>query len=141
MRPMQLFASKYLRAVDLAGVNHDVSISKVVEGVVGEDEEVKPIVFFHQFEKGFCLNVTNCKRIVALYGDDADQWVGKWVTIFPSECDFRGDTVECIRVKKDAPPAKQRTQPQQTSQPQPAMTPEMAAQFAAFMAAQTQKPT
>ena len=133
MRPMSLFPRKYLTAEDLAGVNHDVTIVKVVEGTVGDDEETRPIVFFKEYEKGLCLNVTNTKRIIGLYGDEDTGWVGKRITIYPSECDFKGDTVPCIRVKKQAPTAVDAPAGLPTP---PGMTPEQFAQFQAWQASQ-----
>lgn len=105
MNVLAMFPSKYLKAADLGDRTHDVTIESVSVGVVGEgdDESERPIVMFREMGKGLCLNVTNAKRIIKLYGQDTDDWVNKRVTIYPSECDFRGETVPCIRVKPNAP--------------------------------------
>jgi hypothetical protein len=102
---LAMFPSKYLKAADLGDSPMDVRIESVEVGTVGEGEEEqdRPIVFFHDLKKGLCLNVTNAKRIIALYGSDTDQWAGQWITLYPSECDYKGDTVACIRVKANAP--------------------------------------
>lgn len=107
MNVLAMFPSKYLKAADLGDRTHDVTIESVTVGVVGEgdDESERPIVMFREMGKGLCLNVTNAKRIIKLYGQDTDDWINKRVTIYPSECDFRGETVPCIRVKPNAPAA------------------------------------
>lgn len=105
MKVLQLFPSKYLKAADLGDRPHDVTISEVKVGMVGEGqgEEERPIMCFEEFGKWLVLNVTNTKRIISLYGDDSDGWIGQRITIYPSECDYKGDTVACIRVKPNAP--------------------------------------
>jgi hypothetical protein len=49
------------------------------------------------------LNRTNAKRIAKLYGPDTDKWLGKPITLYPSECDFGDETVPCLRVRPEAP--------------------------------------
>jgi hypothetical protein len=108
VKVLSLFPSRYLKAADLQDVTHDVTIDRVEVGTVGEggDEQERPILFFVEIGKGLCLNVTNAKRIIKLYGDDSDTWAGKRITIYPSECDYKGETVPCIRVKPHAPAAR-----------------------------------
>ena len=105
MRVLDMFPSKYLKAADLGERPQDVTITRVEVGTVGEgdDEHDRPIVYFDELDKGLCLNVTNAKRIVKLYGEDDKGWKGQRITIYPSECDYKGDTVPCIRVKPNAP--------------------------------------
>lgn len=105
MKILSMFPSKYLKAADLGDLPHDVTINRVETGLVGEgdDEEERPVVFFNEYAKGLVLNVTNAKRIQKLYGDETDDWPGQRITICASECEFKGDTVPCIRVRPNAP--------------------------------------
>ena len=99
-----LFPSKWLAAADLKDEPKDVQIKQIIPSEeVGSEKQKKPILFFKGVEKGLVLNKTNAKRIAKLYGNDTDEWIGKFITIYPSECDFRDETVQCIRVKPEAP--------------------------------------
>lgn len=103
MRALDLFPSRYLKAADLKDRPHDVTIVGFEVGIVGESEEERPVVLLEGFDKGLVLNVGNTTKIGDLYGDETDDWIGKRITIKPSECDLRGKTVPCIRVVAAAP--------------------------------------
>ncbi len=49
------------------------------------------------------LNATNRKTIQQLYGNRPQEWVGKLVTLYPSQTDMAGQTVDCIRVRPTVP--------------------------------------
>lgn len=49
------------------------------------------------------LNVTNMKTIAKMYGPYIEKWAGKRVQIYASTTKFGGDTVECLRIRKEAP--------------------------------------
>ncbi len=97
------FDDPYLRAGHLAGEVLTVTIKEVKGETVGQSEDKKPVIYFNGFEKGMVCNKTNAKRIVGLYGSDVDAWAGKQIMLYPTETEMAGDTVECIRVKKEAP--------------------------------------
>ena len=60
-------------------------------------------------DKALVLNKTNAKAIAALYGKKVSAWTGKRIVLVPAMVDFKGDTVEAIRVK--APALKKSTAP------------------------------
>lgn len=105
MRVSDAFPSKYIAATDLDGKNLRVVISSVEIEKLGDD--AKPIVYFQHQKKGMVLNKTNARKIADTYGDDMDDWIGRELILFPAMVDFKGDTVEAIRVR--APQAKDRT--------------------------------
>ena len=102
-----LFPSKYIAAHDLRGTDTVVTIKEVaIEELNGKDGGAttkKGVMYFTEFERGMVLNKTNGRRIIALYGDETDKWIGQPITLYPSETDFGGETVPCIRVRTDAP--------------------------------------
>lgn len=49
------------------------------------------------------LNATNRKTIQQLYGNRPQDWVGKLITLYPSQTDMAGQTVDCIRVRNSMP--------------------------------------
>lgn len=97
------FPSTYIAASDLRGAAVNVTIREVKIEQVGRDRENKPVVYFEGKQKGMVLNKTNARKIANLVGSmDTEDWVGCQVAIFPTETEFGGETVECIRVKAAA---------------------------------------
>jgi hypothetical protein len=118
------FPSNYIKASDLQGGDRNVVIRAVeVEGV-GRDKDQKPVLYFQGKEKGLVLNKTNANAISKLYGSDTANWLGKAIVIYPTETEFGGETVECIRVRLKQGNGVTHQQmnggaPQQRQQPQP----------------------
>jgi len=97
--------SKYLKAADLDGKPHLVTIKRF--SVEKSDTEKFPCVWFGEFDKGFRLNVTNGKKIESIAGSaDPVRWPNTRVVIYPTETELRGETVDCIRVRAPKPGAK-----------------------------------
>jgi hypothetical protein len=97
--------SKYLKAADLDGRPHLVTVKKF--SVEKSDTEKFPVVWFDEFDKGLRLNVTNGKKIESIAGSaDPARWTGSRAVIFPTETELRGETVDCIRVRAPKPGAK-----------------------------------
>lgn len=99
MHYKSLFPSKYVAASDLHGQDAPVQIVKIVQEEVGETKDVRPVLFFAGCQKGMVLNATNAKRIVRMYGEETDLWLGKTIVLYESETEFKGETVPCIRVR------------------------------------------
>ncbi len=98
-----MYPSKWMSAKDLDGQDKVVTIRRIEEETIASDD--KWVLYFdlRQSTKGLVLNQTNAKTIAKLYGEDSDEWVGKSITLFPTEVDFKGDQVEAIRVRSKAP--------------------------------------
>lgn len=95
------FPSKYLRASDLEEDGQPVTIARVALEAVGQTREMKAVVYFTEQAKGLVLNKTNAKRITDIAGSpETEDWAGVVVTIYPTETEFQGETVECIRIKQ-----------------------------------------
>lgn len=97
---------EYLFAFDLLGHDVTVTIEKVSGGeVIGDKgkKSKKPVCKFVGKEKKLVLNVTNCKTIATLYGNDTAEWSGKKVILYPSTTQNGGETVDCIRVRPKEP--------------------------------------
>ncbi len=91
------FPSNYLKAADLGGQDAALVISHVAMEDIGGD--VKPIVYFVGKERGLVLNKTNASTIADQHGGETDMWANKQITLFPSQTDFQGKQVACIRVR------------------------------------------
>ena len=103
MRAVDLCPPPHLCAEDLEGQEQVVTIKDVDFEKVGEEREEKGVIFYREHKRGMVLNRTNLLRIIALHGDETDDWKGKRITLYPSEADFGGRTVPCIRVKEQVP--------------------------------------
>ena len=98
----KLFNSKYVGAWDFEGGPVTLTIKDVRHEEVPDQQgnkEKHPIVYFEKAKKGLVLNRTNAKTIAKLHGKDTDQWPGKQVTLFGTQCEAFGETVDCVRVK------------------------------------------
>lgn len=97
------FPSNYLKASDLQGRALVVRISHVEVEAIGRNKEQKPVVYFTGKTKGIVLNKTNARKICEIAGSsETDDWVDVAICIYPTETEFAGETVECIRVKAPA---------------------------------------
>lgn len=115
-----MFDKDYLYAFMLNGREVTVEIAKVQGGQIkgdGGKSSKKPICHFKGKDKPLALNVTNCKTIAAMYGNNTDQWIGKRITIYPTTTDFGGKTVDCIRVRQGIPRSNGKSVPEPEAPP------------------------
>ena len=101
----------YLFAFDLQGRDCTVTIAKVTGGEItgsGGKKTKKPLCYFRESkdQRPLGLNSTNCKIIAAMYGNDTANWVGKRITLYPTQTSFGSETVDCIRVRPGIPSDK-----------------------------------
>jgi hypothetical protein len=94
------FPSHYLKASDLGDKAPVVTIDRIAVEPVGQNKEMKPVIYFHGKEKGMVLNKTNSRKIAELTGSkDTDDWSGCQIRLYATETEFAGEMVDCIRVK------------------------------------------
>lgn len=106
MKANELCPAPHLEAADLDGKDVVVTITRVGKSKVGNEQVEKGVVYFAEFPRGLVLNRTNVKRLIALYGNETDQWAGKKISLYPSEADYAGTVRPCIRVRDKAPEVK-----------------------------------
>jgi hypothetical protein len=107
-----LFPTEFVAAADLRGEDATVTISHVeIEALkTTSGKEIKPVIHFVEMQrrppdkrKRWVLNKTNAKTIAKLYGTELTDWYGKRITLYPTTCEVAGETVECVRVRKERP--------------------------------------
>lgn len=105
MKISRLFPSKYVKSADLNGKTVTLTIAKLVieEMGHGAEKERKPVLYFQKATKGLVLNRTNAMTVVALYGDESDDWVGKRISIYPTRIRAFGAMQETIRIREEIP--------------------------------------
>ena len=94
---MQSFPSSYLRAGDLQGKTYKLVMKEVIMEDIGGDH--KAVLYFQGADKGVVMNKTNASAISDAYGSDTDAWNGKEVEIFSAKVQFKGQTVDGIRMR------------------------------------------
>jgi len=99
----QLFPGRFIKAGEFGGKEVTVTVDRVYVDDIEDDrgiEKPQPIVAFSETKREWALNKTNAQCLVAMWGRDTDDWIGKRVTLFPEQ-DTSGlaDSGLCIRVK------------------------------------------
>lgn len=99
MKVDEAFPSKYLTAADLCNSTVTVVIETMIMEEVQKGEDKKPVVYFRGKNKGLVLNKTNANTIADMHGQEMDTWGGKSISLWPTQTEFQGRAVACIRVK------------------------------------------
>lgn len=108
------FPSKYINSGDLNGKDLRLVMGQIVmENIQGQ---MKPVIYFHGHDKSLVLNVTNSRTIEKMYGPNTNDWIGRPVTLYTAEIEFKGETTEGVRVRsfqtpKSGPPASKPLDP------------------------------
>lgn len=101
--------SDYLASIELSG-----DLTLTISGVGHEklwregikEPETKFVLSFKETPKRFILSArTNEDTICRLHGNQAEEWIGKQVTLFPTTCRVGRETEPCIRIRATAPKA------------------------------------
>ena len=96
------YKGNFLKVSDLKGQAVKVTMAEVKIEKMGDD--MKPVVYFHGKELGLALNKTNKNRIKEAYGVETDGWKDKPLELYPDRTEFKGEIVDCIRVRVPLPP-------------------------------------
>lgn len=102
MRISQAFPSKFLKSEDIGTQRWVLTIRAVQMEEVGDNEN-KPIIYFHELEKGLVLNKTNAEMVVQLYGDDTDRWAAQRVEMYATPVMFGNKSTMGLRLMAPAP--------------------------------------
>jgi hypothetical protein len=99
----ELIPSRYIKKEDL-GANQAglFTLAGVKRENVGTDDEPqeKVVLSFDESPKGFVANMTNINILVAIYGDDYSQWLGKKIVVyFDPTIQFNGKLTGGLRLR------------------------------------------
>ena len=114
MRVSEAFPSNsnFLKASDLQGRQLAVTMSTVQREKIGNEPDLKHVLYFQGKEKGLVLNITNANMIADLYGEEMDSWPGGEIILYEAMVQFQGKMVPAIRVRavpRKAPVAQKPT--------------------------------
>jgi hypothetical protein len=93
----QLYPSRFLRCADLNGKPMRVTIAGIAREDIGGEPKV--IMSFTDGAKSLIVNKTNAKAIARILGDETRAWTGHDIMLVPAAVDFKGDSVDAIRVR------------------------------------------
>ena len=100
-------------------------IRGVKEEEVGRDKDTKPVLYFKGKEKGLVLNKTNSRTITKIIGtEETEDWTGREIVLYPTETEFAGEMVDCIRVRAPKSQPRQGERKVQPRREEPAETEE-----------------
>ncbi len=105
---------EYLGAWDLPRDVH-VMIEAVhkarLEGTGQIKANSRPVMSFRGTEKKLIVNATIGTTIQGMYGPDTEDWIGKRITLYATQCASKGGAmVDCVRVRPKPPAAKEKTE-------------------------------
>lgn len=109
----KFFDKEMLGAWDLPDRDVVVTIATAGGGEltgVGGRKTKKPIISIVGKDKKIAINATNGKAIAGMYGNYVQDWVGKRITIYKTQTQMGGETVDCIRVRPQIPAATAKTE-------------------------------
>jgi hypothetical protein len=96
------FPSKYLKTADLKGRDVTVTIDAVEMITLPNDQGRKLALRFEGKDKQWIVNKTNANTIAKLLNSGVmEDWIGKQITIYPTETAYQGEMVDCIRVRRN----------------------------------------
>jgi hypothetical protein len=114
----EVFPSRYLRAADLKGKPHIVTIEsapyETLKGLDGKENK-KIVLYFKNAEKTLPLNATNFDAACDATGcPDTEEWAGQRIELYPTRTTMGGKPVDCIRIRR---PSASRPAPTAVSPP------------------------
>ena len=100
----EIFPSRYLKAADLKGKPHVVTIEsapcETLKSLDGKETQ-KVVLHFQNAEKTLPLNVTNFDAVCDATGYlDTEDWPGQRIELYPTKTTMGGKTMDCIRVRQ-----------------------------------------
>lgn len=99
----ELFPSKYLKAAD-ATPALTLTIARVSQETMKNQEgkeEIKPVIWFLEKEKGMVLNRTNANILATQLGDKVENWTNQRVVLGTEMVTAFGDTKPALRFKTE----------------------------------------
>ena len=96
---MDEFPSNYLKAADLQKRDITVAIDRVTREEVGQNKDLRLVLYFIGKEKGMIVNKTNAQILSMLIGADYEGWHGARICLYEAMVNFQGGLVPAIRIK------------------------------------------
>jgi hypothetical protein len=90
-------SGNFLTHLDLPQPSQVWTIQQAAPQLVGTDQKIC-ISFAEYPAKPLGLNKTNLRRIVDLYGTQAESWIGKQLQVYRSTTTYSGKVMQCVRV-------------------------------------------
>jgi hypothetical protein len=104
----EVFPSKYLKAADLKGKAHIVTIEsapyETLKSLDGQETQ-KIVLYFKNAPKSLPLNATNFDAVCDATGcSDTEDWPGQRIELYATKTTMGGKAVDCIRIRRPSAP-------------------------------------
>ena len=104
MRKSEALPSKYLSAADVGNQTFKLVVANVVMEKMDDDGKMKPVMSFHNTQKGLPINATNWDNMASVYGDESGGWIGKQVELYTEATRMMGQPTRGVRIRPVAGP-------------------------------------
>jgi hypothetical protein len=98
-----LFPSRFLNVVDLKDEPAPVKIvsaeTEMLRDFTSGKLVPRTVLEFENATKCLPLNKTNWITCSEICGEDTEDWVGKWIELYPDKTPLNGKMVDCIRIR------------------------------------------
>lgn len=78
----EFLGGQWLSKTDVDARGEDLTIAAVTKETVGQELETKPCLSFRGNTKPMTLNKTNVRILIALFGPDSRDWVGRTINVY-----------------------------------------------------------
>lgn len=116
MHVNDMFPSDWLKAYDLKGKAHTVTIEKITKEQLWNRESRQNedcwVLWFVNADKGLILNKGHAETIAEMYGPESNDWISKRITIVPKVEQIKGEQKEVVRVSPVKPATKPADKPE-----------------------------
>ena len=113
---LQYVNSPFLKVEHLREGTRKLKIAAIKAGNYNQQ-----VLEFEDTDDQLALNVTNVKTLIAVFGRNSDDWIGKEIELYLGETIYEGKPRESVLVRAVSPaiPFKDRTPSPKTEEPPP----------------------
>ena len=97
LNSIKSYRRPFLNAASLGEKPKTVTVSSYEVTVFNSTEKL--VLNFNELDEGLVLNQTNAVTLGNAFGDEVDNWVGKSITLWTEQIQFKGESINSIKVK------------------------------------------
>jgi len=101
--------SRFVKGADLVeGERVVLTIKSAEEQTFEQSGDTVPCLSFLEIDQGLTLNRTRIAKLVEMFGEETEEWVGQRIAIYPVPVTFQGKSTMGVAVGKAPSRAKAR---------------------------------
>lgn len=99
-------ANEYITGDFLKKEDLETSKNWVIKGIkkadLDDQKKLELELHYKEEDKNFTLNTTNTKRLIGIFGNQTDNWLGRVITLKTVETEYKGKPATGIRINEEA---------------------------------------